>query len=572
MTRSPLRVPALLLGVVLAASSSSAQSPAETSAARFVDRTAESGIDVVTYTGGADKRHILESTGNGVVVLDYDGDGRQDLYFVCGERFLEAPSPDASRRREACSSRLYRSLGGLRFEDVTERAGVATALYGQGGTAGDVDGDGDEDLYVTAFGANLLFVNQGDGRFVEEAAARGVGDPRWSISAVLFDADGDGDLDLFVANYLDATWEEVLTARRTRRWRDRVWVMDGPRGLRESRNAFYRNLGDGRFRDETAAAGFDSGNGGYSMGAVAADLDGDGDLDLYVANDSTANRLYLNRGGGTFEEAGAMSGAAYSADGKAQGSMGVAAADLDGDGLPELAVTNFAHDSYAVYVNHGDALFLERSFDLGVAAPTFAPLGWAALFLDAQNDGMLDLFFANGHIYPQVDEDPLLFESFRQPDHLLLGRRTADGGVELFEAAGALPDRDAPRSSRGAVTVDLDDDGRIDLVVSHQDQPPRVLRNETAGAGAFLAIDARTAAGAPAYGTWLALRGPEAGIGAVREVVNGGGYASHGDPRVIFGLGGKSAAAWTLTLRRPAAGALRLVSPPPNRRLRIVVP
>jgi enediyne biosynthesis protein E4 len=570
--RPILRTPTWIAVGVLAAIPARPSGPA---AARFVDRTAESGIDFVTWTGGADKRHILESTGNGVVVLDYDGDGRQDLYFVNGERFLEPAAPGAPRTRQPHSSRLYRSLGDGRFEEVTARAGVATALYGQGGAAGDVDGDGDEDLYVTAFGANLLFVNQGDGRFVEEGAARGVADARWSIGAVLFDADGDGDLDLFVANYLDATWEEVLEARRTRRWRDRVWVMDGPRGLPESRNAFYRNVGGGRFRDDTAAAGLDAGNGGYSMGALAADLDGDGDLDLYVANDSTANRLYLNRGDGTFEEVGAMSGAAYSADGKAQGSMGVAAGDLTGDGLPELAVTNFAHDAYAIYRNHREALFLESGLELGVAAGTFALLGWAALFLDAQNDGLLDVFFANGHIYPQVDEEPALFESFRQPDQLFLGARSDRGEPILALAEEALPDRDRPGSSRGAASVDLDDDGRVDLVVSHQDDAPRVLRNETEPAGRFVGVDARAAGGAPLPGARVELRSASGGLLAMRLDAPGSGYASRSDPRIVLGLGpgpGAAAEPASLLVDPPSGRSLRLRRPPVGRYLVVRLP
>jgi enediyne biosynthesis protein E4 len=516
------------LRVALAAAWLPAAAAAQTP--RFVDATAASGIDLVTWSGSVEKPHILESTGNGVLVLDYDGDGFEDLYFVAAYRLPRRQDGD---RDPGERSALYRNQGDGTFLDVSARAGVAARVYGNGGCVGDVDGDGLPDLYVTAFGPNLLYRNQGDGTFRELGEAAGVADGRWSLGATLFDADGDGDEDLYVGNYVEASWDDVLAARRTRMWRGKVAVMDGPRGLPESANGFYRNAGDGTFGDATAAAGLEPGPGpggaGYSMAVAAFDYDGDGDLDLYVANDSTANRLYRNRGDGVFDEVGVAAGVAYNADGRAQGSMGVGVGDYDDDGRLDLAVTNFAHDAYTLYRNLGDGQFEDVSFATRVALPTFVPLGWAALFLDAEGDGDLDLFFANGHIYPQVDDDPSLEESYRQPDQLLVN----EGGLfrDLGLAAGDVAT--AAQSSRGAVTVDLENDGDLDLVVSHQDGRPSVLRNE-GFAGHWLelatAVDGHAA---PAVRwTVTTLRGSQ-----IRAPGSGGGYVSQSDRRAHFGLG-----------------------------------
>jgi hypothetical protein len=391
--------PALLAGQ----SPSPSQDQGRDALPRFVDRSEAAGLSIVTYSGSAEKNHILESSGNGILVLDYDSDGYPDLYFVAAHR-LGSP-PDAQREER---SALYRNNGDGTFADVTQAAGVAARVYGHGGCVGDVDADGLPDLYLTAVGPNILYRNNGDGTFTDISERAKVGDDGASIGATFFDADGDGDQDLFVANYLDATWEEILAARRTRRWQGRVEVMDGPKGLPESRNTFYLNTGDAIFQEATEASGLAVGGRGYSMGVASFDYDNDGDVDLYIANDSTPNRLYRNRGDATFEEVGTLTGSAYNSDGRLQGSMGTHFGDYDGDGWFDLVVTNFARDYNTLYRNLGGVFFQDDSFLSHLAAPTYKTLGWGALFVDVDNDRDLDLFFANGHIYPQVDDDPSL--------------------------------------------------------------------------------------------------------------------------------------------------------------------
>jgi hypothetical protein len=493
---------------------------------RFVDATASAGLDIVTFSGGPAKDHIVESTGNGVLILDYDGDRHQDLYFVNAHRFPERG------RSEPHSNRLYRNRGDGTFADVTEAAGVGSDAFGVGGAVGDFDNDGLPDIYVTNWGPNVLFRNNGDGTFADVTRVAGVGDPRWSMGATFFDADNDGDADLFVGSYIETSWEEVHAARRTRLWRGKVLVLDGPRGLPGSRNTFYLNQGDGTFADRTENAGFAEGATHYTMGVVSFDYDGDADVDVYAANDSTPNCLYRNRGDGTFEEIAALTGAAYNADGAAQGSMGVEVGDFDGDGWLDLAVTNFAHDYYSLYRTLDGRLFQDHSFTAGVAVPTFAPLGWGVHFLDAENDGDLDLFFANGHIYPQVDEDPGLHESYRQRNLLLLN----ESGKFRDATAEAGDGLEIRLSTRGSAAGDLDNDGDVDVVASNQDERPTYLENRTELAGRSVLIELFDP-----FGTRQALGArvqvEAAGRSQVRQVLSGGSYVSQNDMRLHFGLG-----------------------------------
>lgn len=492
----------------------------------LIDATEVAGLTAVTYSGGAEKNHILESTGNGVLIFDYDGDGTPDIYLVNAHRFLDGG------KTEPHSNVLYRNRGDGSFEDVTAPAGVGSSAFGVGGTVGDIDNDGLPDIYVTNWGPNTLFRNNGDGSFTDVTARAGVGDPRWSMGATFLDADKDGDQDLFVGNYIETNWGEVFSARRTRLWRGKVEVLDGPRGLTGASNAFYRNNGDGTFTDATAASGLAAGGDYYAMGVTSFDFDRDGDVDIYVANDSTPNCLYRNRGDGTFDEVATLAGCAYNADGASQGSMGVDFGDYDGDGWFDLVVTNFAHDYYTLYRNLGGRLFLDHSFTAGIAVPTFVPLGWGAHFLDVENDGDLDLLFANGHIYPQVDQDPALHESFRQKNLLLINR----GGKFSDETRSAGKGLAVLESSRGSACGDLDNDGDLDIVVSNQDARPTYLENRTAPGGHRVLIELFDTRGAPqALGARLELTA--GGLTQIRQVHSGGSYVSHSDIRLQVGLG-----------------------------------
>jgi hypothetical protein len=515
---------------------------AESQLPRFEDRTAAAGITVVTNSGSIEKPHILESTANGVLALDYDLDGFVDLFFASAYRLPQGSAEQDER------SALYRNNGDGTFTDVSLAAGVDVRAYGHGGCVGDFDADGLPDIYLTILGPNILLRNNGDGTFADVTEEAGVGDPGPSIGATFFDADGDGDQDLFVGNYLEGSWEEIQNARRTRRWRGKVTVMDGPRGLVESRNTFYLNNGDGTFEEATEESGLAVGGFGYSMGVTSFDYDNDGDTDVYVANDSNANRLYSNRGDGTFEEIGTWSGTAYNADGRAQGSMGVGFGDFDGNGWLDLVVTNFAHDYYALYRNLSGQLFQDESFVAKLTAPSFRPLGWGALFLDVDHDRDLDLFFSNGHIYPQVDEVPSLGETYKQRNQLLVNE---EGGYrEISEQAGDgfLTEE----SSRGAVYLDVENDGDLDIAVSNQDARPTLLTNVADLEGHWLTIDL-VAADGPRQIVGGRVAVAAGGVTQIREVTSGGSYASHNDTRLHLGLG-DAASIERLTITWPGGG------------------
>ena len=480
----------------------------------------------MTWSGGVDKNHILESTGNGIMAFDYDLDGDQDLYVVNAYR-LPAPG-----EIEPHKNVLYRNNGDGTFKDVTEAAGVSVAFYGHGGCVGDIDADGLPDMYVTNYGANILYRNNGDGTFSDITETAGVGDPKYSIGAAFFDADGDGDHDLFVANYLTTDWDEVHAARRTRKWKGMVEVLDGPKGLVPSLNTFYTNNGDGTFTDATKEAGFDAGGEIYGMGVMSFDYDNDGDFDLYVAGDSSQNCLYQNQGNGTFVEAGTLTGSGYTVDGNSQGSMGVHFGDYDGDGWFDIIVTNFANDYYTLYKNLNGALFMDQSFAVGLAVPTFVPLGWVALLIDVDHDRDLDLFFSNGHIYPQVDNDPAVHERYKQKNQLFVN----EGGkyTEITDVAGEP--FEVIESSRGGACADMDNDGDLDIVISNQDAKPTYYLNQTETPYHWVMIHLVDTEGPPqALGGRVEI--VTDGVKQMREVSSGATYASQSDFRTHFGLG-----------------------------------
>jgi enediyne biosynthesis protein E4 len=492
----------------------------------YVNVAPEAGLTTVLYCGGPRKDHLLESVGTGAAFLDYDEDGRLDAFVVNAWALDEEPSRVRQKGRNA----LYRNAGGGRFEDVTELAGVAGDGWGCGVCAGDYDNDGHVDLFVTGFGPSRLYRNAGGGRFEQVAERAGVADGGWGAGASFFDADGDGDLDLYVARYIEATLDEVLAARRTTTWRETVKVMAGPFGLRGGKDRFYRNEGNGTFRDATELAGMADVAESYGLGVLASDLDNDGDVDVYVANDSNPNFLYRNEGG-RFTEIGSWSGAGLDAEGVAQAGMGVDAADFDGDGLQDIFVTNFARDHATLYQNLGDLAFQDISGALRLKPLTYETLKWGCALFDADNDGDLDVAIANGHIYPQVEEAPELKETYRQLPTLLLN----DGGRLTDASRAAGPGMQVAASARGLITGDFDDDGDLDLLLTAIDAPPLLLRNDTPRAGHWLKLRLQNRHGSPALNARAAVTA--GGVTRLRELRSGSSYQSQNALELHFGLG-----------------------------------
>ncbi len=486
----------------------------------FVDVAPELGVVAPTWCGRRDKPHILESNGTGIGWVDYDADGDLDLYLVNGWRL------DGAEVIERGRDVLYRN-DGSRFVDVTDRAGLGQDGWGSGLATGDIDGDGLVDLYVTNFGPDVLYRNRGDGSFAQTDDAPGI--DGWSTGAVLFDADGDGDQDLYVGAYIECTLEEVLEAQPTLDW-EGLKVMLGPFGLEGEANRYFVNEGGGRFRDATTEAGLEDVGLFYTFGILALDLDGDLDLDLYAANDSNPNYLYENDGHGRFEEVGLWSGAALDAMGAAQAGMGLAAGDLESDGLPDLFVTNFQKDASTLYRNLGNLIFDDVTRELRLDKPTFALLSWGTTLSDLDHDGVLDLFVANGHIYPQADLVPEISGGFRQPNLLLRGE--GSGFVDVTTESGSgLAIREV---SHGLAVGDFDLDGDLDLAVSNIDAAPTLLRNDRGTSGSWLLVDAPSA-------RRVEVRTGE--LDLVRHQVIGGSFLSVHDPRHHFGLAGAAATA-----------------------------
>ncbi len=479
-----------------------------------------------TFAGGPSKDHLVESGGNGVALFDYDDDGRLDVYVASAFELDERRQPVPHRNA------LYHNLGGLRFENVAAKAGVDVAGWGYGVCVGDYDDDGRLDLYLTTFGPNYLFRNNGDGTFTDVAAAAGVRAGGWSTGCAFLDANGDGTLDLYVARYVTATWDEVVDAQRTLIWRGGPHVMVGPAGLPGAADLYFENRGDGTFVDATDVRGLTDVGKGYGFGVVATDYDNDGWTDIFVANDSTPNFLYRNRGDGSFESVGLLAGVAVNADGRAQAGMGADAGDYDNDGWMDIVVATFAHDTKALYRNLGNGLFQDVSLASGLASATFMPMGWGAAFLDADLDGHLDIYLGNGHLFPQVDEVPALRETYRQRDQLF--RNEGERLRDVSDSAGG--GFQVQKASRGLAVGDLDDDGDSDVVVSAIDDVPTLLENRQKtghhwiGARLSQPGDNRFAIGAR-------VTAEACGTRQIREVRSGGSYLSQGDLRPLFGLG-----------------------------------
>jgi hypothetical protein len=472
-------------------------------------------------SGDADqKRFLVESIGGGLAVIDFDGDGWMDLFIPNGTT-IEAARAGRIPHRSA----LYRNNRDGTFTDVAAKAGAAIPkAWGKGALAADFDNDGRTDLYVVNFGANVMYLNNGDGTFRDATAKSGTGDRRWSSAAAAADYDNDGDLDLFVANYLDYDLQRLPTEGKFCLYQG-IPVACGPRGLKGSGDTLYRNNGDGTFTDVSKAAGVADEAGYYGLGAAWGDYDDDGDPDLFVANDSTPNYLYRNNGDGTFTDTAIEAGVAFSDEGKEQACMGVEFEDLDNDGRLDLFVTNFSDDYNTLYRNLGQGRFQDDSHGAGLVQDSWRDLSWGVGFYDLNNDGWKDIFVASGHIYPQVDK-VRINTSFRQANKVYL-----NSGVARL-APMAAPGK--VLSSRGAVFADFDNDGRIDIAVAEMDAAPTVLMNRTPGAGQWLMIRLKGRGGRATAGARVTVkttRGTQ-----TREAKEGGSYASSNDPRLHFGF------------------------------------
>ena len=495
----------------------------------FTDVAAEAGLDLMTACGNTDKRHLLESTGSGVAVADYDNDGDEDVYVLTAQTtddWLAGERPRANA--------LYRNNGDGTFTDVAEAAGVALRSWSAGGYFVDYDNDGDKDLFVTAWGPNVLYRNDGDGAFTDVTGRAGVAGSAedWSASAAFGDLDGDGDLDLYVTNYCRYDLRDPPYGGTPTHWKGAM-VFRGPLGFEGQHDRLYRNDGDGTFHDVSAPSGIGArGEPLFGLGVVMSDVDGDGDLDVYVANDSTSNFLWRNQGGLRFEEIGTLAGVATNEDAKQQAGMGVDAADYDGDGLPDLHVTNFSHDWNTLYRNLGESLFLDATFQAGLR-DSYLPLAWGTKFFDYDHDGRLDLFVANGHIYPEVDDHPHLNTRYLQAN--LLYRNRGDGGFENVSGR-AGPGLALLDGTRGAAVSDIDRDGDPDLILTNLDGRPSLLRNDGGNRRPWVSVRlVGTRSNRDAVGARLIL--DAGGARQVREVNPFGSYQSQSSYAVHFGLG-----------------------------------
>ncbi|MDR3639097.1 MAG: CRTAC1 family protein [Isosphaeraceae bacterium] len=507
---------------------------ATTSPFRFAEISKEAGVDFVHFSGMTDKKEFPTANGSGVAVFDYDNDGLLDIYFATATLF-----PVGSVQKGP--NRLFKNLGGNKFRDVTDASGLEFRGFCHGIVVGDVDNDGDQDVFLCNYGPNVFYLNNGNGTFTDVSKTAGIDRAGWSSGGAFLDYDNDGDLDLYVANY--GVWkypdDNIFCGDAERH----VRLYCSPRSVKTTKHFFYRNNGDGTFTDvydsvittldpETKKRKPNPRDDGHGFAAVTADLNGDGLIDIYVANDMNPNFLFINLGDGTFDDATESSGAAYDEKGQAQSGMGVDAEDVNGDGLPDLFVTNFANEYNTLYINNRGGYFMDSTPYYGLAADTMPWVGWGTAIVDLDNDGWPDNFVANGHVDDnrRLLNQPVDYEEFPLLFVNLKGKRfrlaTRDAG-EYF---------DTKHVGRGAAFGDLDNDGDVDIVVNHKDRPCAVLRNDTKNDNRWIRLDLQ--------GT----KSNRDAIGARVEVVAGdrtiyrqrkGNYSmlSANDPRLLIGVG-----------------------------------
>ncbi|MGH9441876.1 MAG: CRTAC1 family protein [Thermoanaerobaculia bacterium] len=526
-----------VLAAVLAAAPEKAACPVV-----FTDAAAAAGIHFVHERGATDLKRLPETMGAGVAWLDYDNDGWMDVFLV-----------QSGKIPEGDTGRLYRNNGNGTFTDVTEKAGIATKLYGQGAIAADYDNDGFPDLLVTGFGRNVLYHNNGNGTFTDVTDRAGVRSSGWSTSAAWADVDGDGYLDLFVTRYVDFRLDHdyfcgnAVTGKREYCHPD---VFPGTTGT------LFHNNGDGTFKDVTQAAGV--GTVGKGLGVIFFDSDGDGRPDLYVANDQVINSLFHNVGGGKFEDISIPSGAAVSSEGNPQAGMGVDAGDVDGDGRPDIVVTNFDFELNSLYRNLGDNLYEDAAVSSGFGPPSFNFLAFGVNLFDAANRGMLDTFVANGHLSEFLTRQGV---TYAERPFLMW-----NDGKGHFREQGCGEPFTRPIVARGSAVADYDNDGFPDIAVSVSGGAFELLHNG-GGGNAWIGVRLEgTRSNREGVGARLTLetdRGRQ-----VREVRAGSSYLSSSDPRVLFGLG-SDAKVRKLEIRWPS-GTVQTVESLPLRKYTVI--
>ena len=495
--------------------------------ARFTDVAARAGLGAPVIYGPPDRMdYILESMGCGVAFLDYDNDGWLDIFLLSGTRREGAV--------EGATNRLYKNNRDGTFTDVTEKAGLHSVGWACGVSVGDYNSDGFEDLFITAWPQNLLYRNNGDGTFTDVTEPAGLLHPgkRWGSGCTWVDYDRDGRLDLFVSNYLVFEFDKIPPTGKDPNCNFKgVPVNCGPRGLVPERPMLYHNNGDGTFTDVTARSGIGSVSPGFGLTAVAADLDGDGWQDIYVACDSSPSLLFHNRGDSTFVEQGLLSGLAVNEDGTEQAGMGIAIGDFDTDGRLDALKTHFAEDTAALYRNAGHLLFEDVTVRSGLAVET-RYVGWGDGIADFDNDGLPDLFWVTGSTFPEVERKHP--ELPHKTPRVLFRNLGGDKFEELLDIAG--PAIAEAHCSRGVAFGDFDNDGDVDILIMNMNEPPSLLRNDVSGTGHWLKVKL------------VGTRSNSSAIGAVVTAAYGGrrqaqavlassGYLSCGDRRLHFGLG-----------------------------------